>query len=92
MLAFDGLAKPLSFRTNCNEAALASSGVTGGSKLKSVLMFLHMGSRRDGANARGFGVQIEASAFRWRTYGTGCTRRRDGMAARGQNLAMASQR
>src|SRR5580704_4080395 len=41
-LAFDGLLKPLIFLTNCSEAARTSSGVTGGSKLKSVLMFLHM--------------------------------------------------
>src|SRR3989441_1099014 len=41
-LAFDGLLKPLTFRTNCNEAARTSSSVTGGSKLKSVLMFLHI--------------------------------------------------
>ena len=40
-LAFDGLMKPLSFLTNCNEAARISSSVTGGWKLKSVLMFLH---------------------------------------------------
>jgi hypothetical protein len=40
-LAFDGLLKPVTFRTNCNEAARISSSVTGGSKLKSVLMFLH---------------------------------------------------
>src|SRR5713101_9586503 len=41
-LAFDGLLKPLTFRTNCSEAARISSSVTGGSKLKRVLMFLHM--------------------------------------------------
>jgi hypothetical protein len=40
--AFEGFVNPLIFRTNCNEAARTSSGVTGGSKLKSVLMFLHM--------------------------------------------------
>src|SRR6266496_2738012 len=40
-LAFDGLLKPLTFLTNCNEAARISSSVTGGWKLKSVLMFLH---------------------------------------------------
>ena len=39
--AFDGLLKPLTFRTNCNEAARISSSVTGGSKLNRVLMFLH---------------------------------------------------
>src|SRR3989442_8531111 len=41
-LAFDGLLKPLTFLTNCSEAARISSSVTGGSKLKRVLMFLHM--------------------------------------------------
>ena len=40
-LAFDGLLKPLTFLTNCNEAARTSSSVTGGWKLKSVLIFLH---------------------------------------------------
>ena len=40
-LAFDGLLKPLTFLTNCKEAARISSSVTGGSKLKRVLMFLH---------------------------------------------------
>jgi hypothetical protein len=40
-LAFDGLLKPLTFLTNCNEAARISSSVTGGWKLKSVLMLLH---------------------------------------------------
>src|SRR5260370_27201903 len=39
--AFDGLVKPLIFLTNCSEAARTSSSVTGGSKLKSVLIFLH---------------------------------------------------
>src|SRR5689334_5019876 len=41
-LTFDGLLKPLTFRTNCSEAARISSSVTGGSKLNRVLMFLHM--------------------------------------------------
>src|SRR5438105_6305376 len=40
--ALEGLWKPLTFLTNCNEAARISSGVTGGSKLKRILMFLHM--------------------------------------------------
>src|SRR6266567_2375869 len=40
--AFDGLLKPLTFRTNCNDAARISSSVTGGAKLKRVLMFRHM--------------------------------------------------
>src|SRR6266704_5221499 len=38
----DGLLKPLIFLTNCSDAARISSSVTGGSKLKSVLMFLHI--------------------------------------------------
>ena len=41
-LAFDGLLKPLIFLTNWSEAARISSAVTGGSKLKRVLMFLHI--------------------------------------------------
>jgi len=41
-LAFDGLLKPLTFLTNCNETARISSSVTGGWKLKSVLMLLHI--------------------------------------------------
>src|SRR5581483_5359285 len=41
-LAFEGLWKPLTLRTNCSEAARISSSVAGGSKLKSTLMFLHI--------------------------------------------------
>src|SRR5271157_1010593 len=41
-LVFDGLVKPLIFLTNWSDAARTSSGVTGGSKLKSVLIFLHI--------------------------------------------------
>src|SRR3954462_9397842 len=41
--AFDGAVKPLSFRTNCSDAARISSSVAGGSKLKRVLMFRHIG-------------------------------------------------
>src|ERR1041384_301291 len=41
-LALDGLLKPVIFLTNWSEAAWTSSLVTGGSKLKSVLMFLHI--------------------------------------------------
>src|SRR2546427_9300978 len=40
--AFDGLLKPLIFLTNWSEAARTSSSVTGGSKLKRVLIFLHI--------------------------------------------------
>ena len=40
--AFDGLLNPLIFLTNWSEAARISSEVTGGSKLKSVLIFLHI--------------------------------------------------
>src|SRR5215207_1156420 len=39
---FDGLLKPVTFLTYCSEAALISSSVAGGAKLKRVLMFLHM--------------------------------------------------
>src|SRR5580692_12457024 len=42
--ACDGLLKPVIFLTNCNEAACTSSFVTGGSKLKRGLMFLHIAS------------------------------------------------
>src|SRR5918994_5716649 len=38
----DGLLKPVTFLTYCSEAASISSSVAGGSKLKSVLMFLHI--------------------------------------------------
>src|SRR6267154_1225784 len=41
-LAFDGLLKPLIFLTNWSEALRISSLLTGGSKLKRVLIFLHM--------------------------------------------------
>src|SRR5258706_5346416 len=44
-LAFDGLLKPVIFLTNWSDAACTSSGVTGGSKLKSVLIFLHIKHR-----------------------------------------------
>jgi hypothetical protein len=40
--AFDGLLKPVIFLTNWRAAARTSSSVTGGLKLKRVLMFLHM--------------------------------------------------
>src|SRR5579859_2764239 len=40
--ALEGLLKPLIFLTNCSAAARVSSGVTGGSKLKRVLIFLHI--------------------------------------------------
>src|ERR1700722_12530495 len=39
---FDGLLKPLIFRTNWSEAARISSGLTGGAKLNKGLMFLHI--------------------------------------------------
>jgi hypothetical protein len=41
--AFEGLVKPHIFLTNCKDAARISSSVTGGSKLKRVLIYLHMG-------------------------------------------------
>ena len=40
--ALEGLLKPVIFLTNWSEAARTSSSVTGGSKLKRVLIFLHM--------------------------------------------------
>ena len=39
--AVDGLANPLTFLTNWSAAARISSSVAGGSKLYSILMFLH---------------------------------------------------
>ena len=42
VFAFDGRLNPLSLRTNCSDASRISSSVAGGSKLKRVLMFLHM--------------------------------------------------
>jgi hypothetical protein len=42
-LALDGFLKPLTLRTNCNEASRISASLAGGSKLKSGLIFLHMG-------------------------------------------------
>jgi hypothetical protein len=50
-LAFDGLVKPLIFLTNWSDAARTSSSVTGGSKLKRVLMFLHMNDSLADRNA-----------------------------------------
>src|ERR1700676_4559128 len=41
-LAFDGLLKPVIFLTYCSDAARTSPSLTGGSKLKRVLMFLHI--------------------------------------------------
>jgi hypothetical protein len=41
-LAFEGLEKPLTLRTYCKAADRISSSVAGGSKLKSVLIFLHI--------------------------------------------------
>src|ERR1700730_6690606 len=54
--AFDGLLKPLIFLTNWSEAARTSSSVTGGSKLKRGLIFLHitMTSRYGTANAQSY--------------------------------------
>src|SRR5579885_101178 len=41
-LAFEGLFRPLILRTNWSDAARISSSVAGGSKLNSILMFLHI--------------------------------------------------
>src|SRR5208283_4714464 len=41
-LVLEGLLNPVIFLTNCSEAARTSSSLTGGSKLKRVLIFLHM--------------------------------------------------
>src|SRR5438874_721586 len=59
-LARDGFVAPLSLRTNCSADARISSSVAGGSKLASVLIFLHIG---------GPGIQGGATAtlkFCWR--------------------------
>jgi hypothetical protein len=42
LVGLGGVLKPLIFRTNCSDAARISSPVAGGSKLYSVLMFLHI--------------------------------------------------
>src|SRR6266852_7649497 len=61
--AFDGLLKPLIFLTNWSEAARISSEVMGGSKLKRVLIFLHitMTSRYGTANAQSYADEDHAS-------------------------------
>src|SRR5512132_2578564 len=67
-LAFEGLLNPVIFRTNCSDAARTSSEVTGGSKLNSVLIFLHMGKtskedvrRRTSDNSR---IHVPANDIR----------------------------
>jgi hypothetical protein len=40
--ARDGRVVPVSFRTNCSDAARISSSVAGGSKFASVLIFRHI--------------------------------------------------
>jgi hypothetical protein len=54
--AFDGLLNPVIFLTNWIEADRISSAVTGGSKLKRGLMFLHMGGLAFGVRRSAFGV------------------------------------
>ena len=56
----EGLLKPLIFRTNCSEAALISSSVTGGAKLNRSLMFRHMIRVRDGSLS---GAEISHRSF-----------------------------
>ena len=41
-LVFEGRLNPVIFLTNCSEAARISSSFTGGSKLKRILIFLHI--------------------------------------------------
>jgi hypothetical protein len=60
--AFEGLLNPVIFLTNWIEADRISSAVTGGSKLKSGLMFLHMG--RLGVQRSAFGVQRAFGVWR----------------------------
>jgi hypothetical protein len=64
--AFDGLLNPVIFLTNWIEADRISSAVTGGSKLKRGLMFLHMGGLAFGVRRSAFGVLafgVRRSAF-----------------------------
>src|SRR5205814_2729519 len=62
--AFDGALNPLSLRTNCSEAARISSSVAGGSKLKSVLIFLHMARSRLPADYRQLYLQTRRGGGR----------------------------
>src|SRR5689334_17617126 len=65
--AFEGLWKPESLRTNCSDAARISSSVTGGWKLKSVLMLLHMispGFRQRDARRRRARHDSQRDSFR----------------------------
>src|SRR5450755_4698054 len=64
--ALEGLLNPLIFLTNWIEAALTSSSVTGGSKLKSILIFLHIGltlGRFDPRNSKPVGGLVRLSVF-----------------------------
>src|ERR1700721_2829628 len=62
--ACDGLLKPVIFRTNCSDAARTSSGVTGGSKLNSVLIFLHTeGSQYQFKNSRSISTLLLTSRY-----------------------------
>src|SRR5436305_1603302 len=71
-LAFDGWWKPVIFRTNCKEAARTSSGVTGGSKLKSVRMLRHIGGLQesDQASINGHGAGLTRSTLYDKVHGT----------------------
>src|SRR5207302_7100513 len=55
VFACEGLEKPLIFRTYCSAASCTSSSVAGGSKLKSVWMFRHIG----GLLSRGLWVSCD---------------------------------
>lgn len=56
LFALEGLLNPLSFLTNCSDAARISCSVAGGLKLNRVLMFLHMSA----AYTKGSGTPFSA--------------------------------
>src|SRR5581483_10902915 len=68
-LTCDGALKPLSFRTNCSEAARISSSVAGGSRFNNDLMLRHMvfcvpGVASMQSSARPCSVELSASPAR----------------------------
>jgi hypothetical protein len=62
-LAYEGLLNPLTLRTNWSEAARISSSVTGGSKLKSILILRHTGKTSAGDQRNDSGVPVVSSIF-----------------------------
>jgi hypothetical protein len=59
--AWEGFVKPDSFLTNWSEASRISASVAGGSKLKRVLMFLHMGSPRRSSQCNAISIDFVLS-------------------------------